>query len=71
MYTPKYVCTIFIKSSEVESLSHCRLFATPWILHPWDFQNKSTAVSLPFLLRNLPSRDRTQASHTVDRCFTV
>ena len=55
MYAPKYVCTIFIKSSEVKSLSRARLFATPWIvactklLHPWDFQGKSTGVGCHFL----------------------
>ena len=59
MYTPKYVCTIFIKSSEVKSLSRARLFATPWIvactklLHPWDFQGKSTAVGYHFLLQGI------------------
>ena len=50
MYTPKYVCTIFITWSEVKSLSRARLFATPWIvactklLRPGDFQGKSTGV---------------------------
>ena len=40
--------------AEVKLLSRARLFATPWIvactklLHPWDFQGKSTGVGLPF-----------------------
>ena len=59
MYAPKYVCTIFIKSSEVKSLSRARLFATPSIvactklLHPWDFQGKSTGVGCHFLLQGI------------------
>ena len=59
MYTPKYVCTIFIKWSEVKSLSRAQLFATPWIvactklLRPWDFQGKSTGVGYHFLLQGI------------------
>ena len=40
--------------SEVKSLSHARLFATPWILActklppPWDFQGKKYWSGLPF-----------------------
>ena len=47
------------KWSEVKSLSHARLFATPWIVactklpHPWDFQGKSTGVSCYFLLQGI------------------
>ena len=54
MYTPKYVCTIFIKWSEVKSLSRAQLFVTPWIvactklLGPWDFQGKKYWSGLPF-----------------------
>ena len=41
----------------VKSLSHARLFATPWtvactkLLCPWDFQDKSTGVGCHFLLQ--------------------
>ena len=44
---------------QVESLSHARLFATPWIvaciklLRPWDFQGKSTGVGCHFLLQGI------------------
>ena len=39
--------------SEMKSLSHVRLFATPWtvasrLLCPWNFPGKSTGVGLPF-----------------------
>ena len=43
----------------MKSLSHARLFATPWIvactklLHPWDFQGKSTGVGCHFLLQGI------------------
>ena len=45
--------------SEVKSLSRARLFVTPWIvactklLHPWDFQGKSTGVGCHFLLQGI------------------
>ena len=45
--------------SEVHSLSHARLFVTPWIvactklLHPWDFQGKSPGVGCHFLLQGI------------------
>ena len=64
-----------IQWSEVKSLSRALLFATPWIvactklLHPWDFQGKSTAIS--FSRESSQPRDRTQVSHIVDRWFTV
>ena len=40
---------------KVKSLSHVRLFATPWLqptrlLHPWDFPGKSTGVGCHCLL---------------------
>ena len=44
---------------KVKSLSHARLFATPWIvactklLCPWDFQGKSTGVGCHFLLQGI------------------
>ena len=43
----------------VKSLSHARLFMTPWIvaytklLCPWDFQGKSTGVGCHFLLQGI------------------
>ena len=43
----------------MKSLSHARLFATPWIvactklLRPWDFQAKSTGVGCRFLLQGI------------------
>ena len=69
---------IFLPRSEVKvkSLSHARLFVTPWIvactklLRPWDFQGKSTGVGCHFLLQGISQpRDRTQVSHIVDRCL--
>ena len=43
---------------KVKSLSHVRLFATPWIvptrlLRPWDFPGKSTGVGCYFLLQGI------------------
>ena len=44
---------------KVKSLSRARLFATSWIvactklLHPWDFQGKSTGVGCHFLLQGM------------------
>ena len=61
---------IFLKEL-VKSLSRAQLFATPWIvactklLHPWDFQGKSTAIS--FSREFSQPRDWTQVSHIVDR----
>ena len=43
----------------MKSLSHARLFGTPWIvactmlLHPWDFQGKSTGVGCHFILQGI------------------
>ena len=51
--------TISLKWSEVKSLSHARLFATPWtvactkLLHSWDFLGKSTGVGCHFLLQGI------------------
>ena len=45
--------------SLVKSLSHVRLFATPWtvactrLLRPWDFLGKSTGVGCHFLLQGI------------------
>ena len=44
---------------KVKLLSRARLFATPWIvactklLHPWDFQGKTTGVGCHFLLQGI------------------
>ena len=44
---------------KVKSLSCALLFATPWmvactkLLHPWDFQGKSTGVGWHFLLQGI------------------
>ena len=44
---------------KVKSLSRAWLFATPWIvactklLHPWDFQGKSTGMGCHFLLQGI------------------
>ena len=44
---------------KVKSLSHVRLFATPWtvactrLLYPWDFLGKSTGVGCHFLLQGI------------------
>ena len=43
----------------MKSLSHARLFVTPWVvvctklLCPWDFQGKSTGVGSHFLLQGI------------------
>ena len=64
--------------SEVKLLSRAQLFATPWIvactklLCPWDFQSKSTGVGChSFSRESSQPRDWTQASHIIDRSFTV
>ena len=50
----------------MKSLSRTRLFGTPWtvactnLLHPWDFQGKSTVVGYHFLLQGIFP---TQGSH--------
>ena len=48
-----------VKWSEVKSVSHAQLFATPWtvactkLLHPWDFLGKNTGVGCRFLLQGI------------------
>ena len=50
---------LFILYSEVNSLSHFQLFATPWtvactwLLCPWDFLAKSTRVGCHFHLQGI------------------
>ena len=47
------------ESESVKSLSHVRLFATPWtvactrLLRPWDFLGKSTGMGCHFLLQGI------------------
>ena len=47
----------YMRSSEVKSLSHVQLFATPWtvactrLLRPWDFLGRSTGVGCHFFLQ--------------------
>ena len=41
------------KESEVKVLSRVRLFATPWLLRPWDFPGKNTGVGCHFLLQGI------------------
>ena len=49
----------FVVKVKVKSLSHARLFVIPWrvactkLLHPWDFQGKSTGVGCHFLLQGI------------------
>ena len=49
----------FVERKKLKSLSHARLFVTPWVvactklLHPWDFPGKSTGVGCHCLLRNI------------------
>ena len=52
------ICPNNVLHSEVKSLSHVRLFATPWtvahgLLGPWDFPGKSTGVGCHFLLQGI------------------
>ena len=79
---------IFIKV-KVKSLSRSWLFATPWIvactklLHPWDFQGKSTGVVCHSLLQGIfPTQGSNPGlshcrqtlyclSHQGSRCFLV
>ena len=42
-----------LKWSEVKLFSHVWLFATPWLLCPWDFLGKSTGVGCHFLLQGI------------------
>ena len=47
---------ILLWLSEVKSLSHVRLFATPWTVAyqaPWDSPGKNTRVGCPFLLQGI------------------
>ena len=56
---PSKVIIHIWKWKKVKSLSHARLFVTPWIvactklLRPWDFQGKSAGVSCQFLLQEI------------------
>ena len=48
----------FMWGKKVKSLSHVRLFATPWtiayqVLCPWDFPGKNTGVGCHFLLQGI------------------
>ena len=38
---------------KVKSLSHVRLFVTPWTASPWDFPGKSAGVDCHFLLQGI------------------
>ena len=42
-----------LKWSEVKLFSHVWLFATPWLLCPWDFLGKNTGVGCHFLLQGI------------------
>ena len=45
-----------LELNEVKSLSHVRLFATPWttrLLCPWDSSGRSTGVGCHFLLQGI------------------
>ena len=61
----------------VKSLSHVRLFATPWICLPGSsvhgiFQAIVLEwIAISFSRASSRPRDRTPVSHIVDRCFTV
>ena len=56
--------------SEVKSLSHARLFVTPWIvartklLHLWDFQGKSTGVGCHFLLQCMKVKSESEVAQS-------
>ena len=62
---------------KVKSLSRARLFATPWtvactkLLHPWDFQGKSTRVGCHFLLQGIFPTQVLNPGSIVDRGFTI
>ena len=77
-------CLLSLKV-QVKSLSHVRLFATPWtvactrLLCPWDFPGKNTGVDCHFLLHrifltqgsNCGLRDWTQVFSLTGRHFTL
>ena len=53
---------------KVKSLSHARLFVTPWtvactkLLRPWDFQGKSTGVGCHFLLQCMKVKSESEVA---------
>ena len=63
--------------SEEKSLSHVRLFVTPWtvtprLLGPWDFPGMNTGVGcIYFSMGSSQPRDWTRVSRIVGRRFTV
>ena len=64
-FLPWYICQnqetssntlLLTKWSEVKSLSHVWLFATPWaiaLLHPWNFPGKSTGMGCHFFFQGI------------------
>ena len=69
--------TMKVKKVKVKSLSHVRLFATPWtIAHQsppsMGFSRQDTGVeSIPFSRGPSWPRDQTQVSHIAGRFFTI
>ena len=59
LHETNYISVLKWSEVKVKSLSHVRLFATPWavactrLLHPWDFLGKSTGVGCHFLLQGI------------------
>ena len=68
---------IYERMYEVKSLSHVRLFVTPWTVayqapHSMDSPSKSTGVGCHFLLQGIfLTRDRTQVSIIPGRRFNL
>ena len=56
--TSEMWATVLLERKKVKSLSHVRLFETPWtvayqLLHPGDFPGKNTGVGCHFLLQGI------------------
>ena len=68
---------VYMKWSEVKSLSHAQLFVTPWtvVYHAppsMGFSRQEHWSELPFPSQgDLRHRDQTQVSHILGRCFTT
>ena len=47
------MCCAVLSCSCMKSLSHVQLFATPWLLHPWNFPGKRIGMGCYFLLQGI------------------
>ena len=57
---------------KVKSLSHVRLFVTPWTASPWGFPGKSAGVDCHFLLQGIfPTQESNPGLPHCGQTFTV